>query len=74
MTIDFCTSIKKYRLFLYEIEILKIQEGRSVSPMSLTKHPETRGGINESMLPCGRKVNYEKIIIKKEDTTNQIVK
>ena len=29
VTIDFCTSIKKYRLFLYEIEILKIQEGRS---------------------------------------------
>jgi hypothetical protein len=40
----------------------------------LTNHPETRGGIQEKMVPYGRKENYEKIIIKKEDTTNQIVK
>jgi len=40
----------------------------------LTNHPETRGGIQEKMVTYRRKENYEKIIIKKEDTTNQNVK
>ena len=40
------------------------------------KHEESDSdrGSGLRMLPCGRKVNYEKIIIKKEDTTNQNVK
>ena len=28
----------------------------------LTKHPETRGGIHEKMVPYGRKENYEKTL------------
>jgi len=42
--------------------------------MPLTIHPETRGGIQEKMVTYRRKESYEKIIIKKEDTTNQNVK
>ena len=42
--------------------------------MTLTKHPETRSVIHEKMVTYRRKENYEKIIIKKEDTTNQNVK
>ena len=53
---------------------LKYFDDQNYDMYPLTNHPKIRGGINESMLPYGRKMNYEKIIIKKEDTTNQNVK
>jgi hypothetical protein len=44
VAIDFCTSIKKYKLFLYEIEILKIQEGRSVVRCHEPSTPKPEAG------------------------------
>ena len=44
-------------------------------PSAINQAPrKTRGGIREKMVSYGRKENYEKIVIKKENTTNPNVK